>query len=97
MLNSCTLSLKIVYYNSMKQKILLAIPTVFSLRSSDYSSFVVHDGASQMMRDAWAGIGRRLRTSMDKVVYVETEQSSKNKNKIWPTVGQENAKRTKHP
>ena len=52
----------------MKTKHLLpAIPQVFSLRGNDYSSFVVHGGASAMMRDTWIAIGQRLNKAANKV------------------------------
>ena len=44
-----------------KRSILATLPAVFSLNAkSNYSRFLVRDGAAGMMRDAWAGIGRRL-------------------------------------
>ena len=52
----------------MKSKILQALPTVFSLRSnSDYSKFVQHNNAGEMMRDTWLGMGKRLTDSIVKV------------------------------
>lgn len=52
----------------MKHKILNAIPSVFSLRpNSDYSSFVVHGSATEMMRASWTRVGRQLSDSIAKV------------------------------
>lgn len=51
----------------MKTKVLAAIPEIFSLRSNDYSSFVVKGGAEEMMRNNWNGVGRSLNGAIMKV------------------------------
>lgn len=51
-----------------KRSVLSTIPEVFSLNAkSDYRRFVVRDGASGMMRDAWISIGSRLNAAIHKV------------------------------
>lgn len=58
----------ITLWKIMKNKVLKAMPQVFSLnRNSDYSRFVAHGGATKMMYDTWAGVGQRLNNSMKKV------------------------------
>lgn len=58
----------------MLAKLLKAFPGVFSLRpSSDYSDYTeyggfrIHQNAAEMMRENWAGIGRRMEAAIDKV------------------------------
>jgi hypothetical protein len=52
----------------MKNKVLKAMPQVFSLNAnSDYSRFVVRGGAAGMMHDTWVSVGKRLNNSMNKV------------------------------
>jgi hypothetical protein len=51
-----------------KRSVISTVPEVFSLSAkSDYSRFVVRDGASGMMRDTWISIGNRLNTAIHKV------------------------------
>lgn len=51
-----------------KRSIISTIPEVFSLNAkSDYSRFVVREGANGMMRDRWIAIGNRLNASAQKV------------------------------
>lgn len=49
------------------KKVLKAIPEVFALHGSDYGKFVVRGGASQMMRDAWQGVGIHMGEAIAKV------------------------------
>lgn len=58
----------------MLWKMLKTLPTIFSLRrGSDYSDYTEYSGfrapgsAAEMMRDNWAGIGRRMQAAIDKV------------------------------
>lgn len=52
----------------MLSKLLKAFPAVFSLRpSSDYSEFLVHKTAGEIMRDNWVGVGRRMDGAIKKV------------------------------
>jgi hypothetical protein len=51
----------------MKKRVIAAIPEIFSLRGSDYSTFVVKGGAEEMMRNNWNGVGRHLNGAIVKV------------------------------
>ncbi|NHZ95305.1 hypothetical protein [Massilia sp. CCM 8734] len=68
----------------MLSKLLKAFPGVFSLRpSSDYSEYGeyggvrIHQSAAEMMRDNWAGIGRRMEAAIDKVGLDVEQQKNK--------------------
>lgn len=65
----------------MKTKVLTTIPEIFSLRSNDYSGFVVKGGAEELMRNNWEGVGRSLNGAIIKVersagVYVKVGRSA---------------------
>lgn len=59
----------------MKSHVLKAIPEVFSLRTNDYSRFVVKNGAVQMMDAAWTGVGARMNDAIGKVAVQVKKQN----------------------
>jgi hypothetical protein len=59
-----------------KRKVVSALPEVFSLKSNDYSGFVVRESASEIMAKNWANVGKRFGKAMGKVIN-ESEKKAK--------------------
>ncbi len=57
------------------RKVISAFPEVFSLKSNDYSDFVVRKSASKLMGQNWTNIGKRLRFSMIRVIDETTKKA----------------------
>lgn len=54
-----------------------AMPDVYSLRGNDYSQFVIHKNAQEIMEENWLNIGQRLNEAIVKAGNEAKETKSK--------------------
>lgn len=47
--------------------VLNSMPDVYSLKANDYSQFVIHKNARDIMEENWLNIGERLGVAINKV------------------------------